>query len=56
MPAGNSKALAAAFNRAVSDIELRKTWVANTPDVQKVFNFTAESERFTAAYLPLLNG
>ena len=56
VPAGNSRALAAAFNRAVSDTELRHSWVANTPDVQKVFNFTTESERFIAAYLPLLNG
>lgn len=56
VPPGDAKALAAAFNRAVSDAELRQKWVTNTPDVQKVFNFTAESERFTTAYLPLLNG
>ncbi|MXY07051.1 MAG: glycosyltransferase family 4 protein [Rhodothermaceae bacterium] len=56
VPPGSTKALAAALSRAVSDTELRKTWAANTPDVQKVFNFTTESECFTAAYLALLNG
>lgn len=56
VPPGNTKALAAALNRAVSDTELRQKWIMNTPNVQKVFNFATESERFTAAYLPLLNG
>lgn len=56
VPPGNTKALATALNRAVSDTELRQTWVTNTPDVQNIFNFTTESERFIAAYLPLLNG
>ncbi len=56
VPPGNTKALATALNRAVSNTELRQKWVTNTHDVQKVFNFAAESERFIAAYLPLLNG
>ncbi|MCY4674455.1 MAG: glycosyltransferase [Bacteroidetes bacterium] len=55
VPPGNAQALAAALNRAVSDAELRQKWAMNTPNVQKVFNFTTESERFINAYLPLLN-
>ncbi len=56
VPPGNTKALAAALNRAVSNTELRQKWVTNTHEVQKVFNFATESERFIVAYLPLLNG